>query len=127
MPDGMVPGGGLTAGLVTEVSGSTITVESTGIPTGDDDGTAAGGDATTTTVTVDDATAYTTTAATDASAIAVGLCVLAQGEADDSGQVAATSLTLSEPGDDGCTSGFGGGFGGMPGRPGAEDGEAAGA
>lgn len=129
MPSGMPTGGtdggggaafgGMTSGLVTAVDGSTITVESTGF--GDDAQT------TTSTVTVDDATTYTTTVDADATAIAVGRCVVAQGDSDDSGKVAATSLVLSDAGDDGCSTGFGG-RGGMSGQGGGDDqGEAAGA
>jgi hypothetical protein len=44
--------------------------------------------------------------------------VTAQGEADSSGQVAATSLTLSDATDDGCSTGFGG-RGGFPGASGS--------
>ncbi len=119
MPDGMpgdmpgdMPGGGfggVTAGLVTTVSGSTITVETT-----ERDGTSS-----TATVTVDDATAYTTTAASDAGAIVVGQCVLARGEADSTGTVTATTLVVSAPTDGECTArgGFpgGDGMGGFPG------------
>ncbi|HEY0188691.1 MAG TPA: hypothetical protein VGC67_14465 [Cellulomonas sp.] len=103
--------GGMTSGLVTAVDASTITVETT-----DQDGTTS-----TSTVTVGDSTTYTTTVAADSSAITVGRCVTAQGEADDSGQVTATSLTLSDAGDEGCSTSAGGqsGFGG--GQPGAED------
>lgn len=108
-PDGEMPSGGfgsMTAGLVTAVDATTITVEAT--------------DGTTSTITVDDATTYTATVAADASAITVGRCVTAQGEADSSGQVAATSLLLSDATDDGCSTGFGGMGGGMGGgRPGA--------
>jgi hypothetical protein len=103
--------GAVTAGLVTAVDGSTITVQP---------GDAAGDDSGATTITVDDATTYTTTVAADASAISVGRCVTAQGEADDSGQVAATSLVLSDAGEEGCSTGLGGrgGSGGaMPGAP----------
>ncbi|MFF1530662.1 hypothetical protein [Cellulomonas sp. NPDC058312] len=111
--------GGVTAGLVTAVDGSTITVDS--------DGTSA-------TITVDDATTYTTTVAADSGALTVGRCVTAQGEADSSGQVAATVLLVSDAGEDGCTTGFGGrgpdGAGGPAGSGAAADeseGEAAGA
>ncbi|MET0433825.1 MAG: DUF5666 domain-containing protein [Cellulomonas sp.] len=105
-PDGASGGsggfGGATSGLVTAVDGSTITVESTGMP--------GSGDATTTTatITVDAATTFSSTVAADATAIAVGRCVTAQGEADSSGQVAATSLTLSDATEAGCSTGFGG-------------------
>ncbi|MET0191475.1 MAG: hypothetical protein ABW212_20915 [Pseudonocardia sediminis] len=110
--------GGVTAGLVTAVDGSTITVDS--------DGAAA-------TITVDDATTYTTTVAADSAALTFGRCVTAQGEADSSGQVAATSLLVSDAGDAGCSTGFGGGGQGGPGgsgspaRPDESEGEAAGA
>lgn len=98
LPDDAIIGGTvgrISAGLVTAVSGSTITVE----PIRPDDDT----DTTPATITVDDATTYTTQAGADASAIAVGRCVSAQGEADDSGKVAASSLLLSDAGDAGCT------------------------
>lgn len=111
--DGAFGGFAMTAGLVTAVDGTTITVERT------DPG---GGDATTTTVTVDDATTYTTTVAADASALAVGRCVAAQGEADDSGRVAATSLTVSDAGDEGDEGcGVARRGGGMPGAPGQDE------
>ncbi|MFI2754477.1 hypothetical protein ACGIF2_13690 [Cellulomonas sp. P22] len=105
--------GGATSGLVTAVDGTTLTLTTT-----TQDGTAA-----TATVTVDDATTYTTTSAADSTAAVVGLCATARGEADSSGQVAATSITVSDPGDDGCTSGFGGMMGGGPGGPRGDDGQ----
>jgi hypothetical protein len=104
--------GAVTAGLVTAVDGSTITVQPGGAA-GDDSGTA--------TITVDDATTYSTTVAADASAMSVGRCVTAQGEADDSGQVAATSLVLSDAGEEGCSTGLGGRGGSGGGMPGAPD------
>lgn len=121
MPDGAAqpgdgasgaPGGGFaaaTAGRVVAVSDTTITVEVT-----DADGTV-----TNTEISVDDATAYTVTVTADASAFEVGLCVVADGESDDAGGFAATSLTVSDPGESGCTTGFGGGM--APGQaPGTE-------
>lgn len=116
LPEGGFGGSGVTAGLVTAVDGTTITVEQT-VPGADD--------VTTTTVTVDDGTTYTTTVAADASALAVGRCVAAQGEADDSGKVAATSLTVSDAGDDGCSTGFARRGSGMPGGAPGQDEEAA--
>lgn len=111
--DAMIGGtvGRISAGLVTAVSGSTITVEPVR-PVDDSDTTTA-------TITVDDATTYTTQAGADASAITVGRCVSAQGEADDSGKVAASSLLLSDAGDSGCapTVVFSGDM--PPGAPGA--------
>ncbi len=108
LPDGAGGGfGGFTAGLVTAVSGSTLTVDATSM-----DGTTASTD-----VTVDADTSYVNTVASDASALVVGQCVAAQGESDDAGGLTATSLTVSTPGDDGCVSRAGGpgGFGGPQG------------
>ena len=87
--------GGLTAGRITAVDGTALTV------------TPEEGDPVT--VSLDDATTVTGTRATDSSALAVGLCVRAQGEADDVGGFAATELALSTPGDEGCTAVFPGG------------------
>lgn len=58
------------------------------------------------TVTATDETIYQTTKETDAKSIKVGLCVLAMGEANDAGAVAATTLSLSPAVDGECTSGF---------------------
>jgi hypothetical protein len=114
MPDGAPTGGtdgeapagggpgGIAAGLVTAVDGSTITVASA------EDDTAS-------TITVDQTTTYSSTVAADATAIAVGRCVTAQGEADSSGQVSATVLVLSDATADGCSTGFGGRGGTPPG------------
>lgn len=113
MPDDLPEGGGgfgqATSGLVTAVDGSTITVDAVSFtPPGDSDSDSAEPTTESTAVTVSDATTYTTSVTTDASAVAVGLCVQAQGEQDDSGRMTATSLALSEAGDDGCSTGFGG-------------------
>ncbi|KQY24167.1 hypothetical protein ASD16_00960 [Cellulomonas sp. Root485] len=103
-PGGMRSFSGGAIGTVTAVDGSTLTVESTG---GDDE-------TTTRTVTVTDATTYTTTVAADASAIVVGQCASARGEADDSGKVTATSITVSAPTDGECSMGMLQRFGGGP-------------
>ena len=113
-PTDLPPGGGMRSfsggaiGTVTAVDGSTLTVETAG----PDDET------TTRTVTVTDATTYTTSVPADASAIVVGQCASARGEADDSGKVTATSITVSAPTDGECSAGmvqrFGGGPGGGP-------------
>ena len=97
--------GSRTSGLVTAVTATSITIEST-----DADGAVASE-----TVTVDDTTSYTTTSASDSSAVAVGLCATAQGEADDSGSFAATAVALSIAGDDGCVSALAGPAGRMGG------------
>ena len=122
MPTDMAGGGGggfgqLTSGLVTAVDGSTITVDAVSMGQPGDDSTEATTESTG--VTVSDATTYSTTADADASAITVGRCVVAQGEQDDSGQMTATSLSLSDATDGSCSTGFGGG------RPqGSEDSDA---
>ena len=113
-PTDLPPGGGMRSfsggavGTVTAVDGSTLTVEMTG----PDDET------TTRSVTVTDATTYTTSVTADASAIVVGQCASARGDADDSGKVTATSITVSAPTDGECSAGmvqrFGGGPGGGP-------------
>ncbi|WP_147572743.1 hypothetical protein [Cellulomonas massiliensis] len=109
------PGGGfgsVVAGRVTAVDGTTLTVATT---QGDDEGSAS--------VTVSSATAWTTTATASASAVETGLCASVRGEADDSGAVAATSVSLSEPGDDGCSTGLRGGFPGGRGGSGQQGGQ----
>lgn len=106
MPSG-APGGGMrafngvAAGKVTAIDGSTLTVE----VTGQDDAT------TSRTVTVTDATTYTKSVAADATAVVVGQCASARGQADDSGKVTATSITVSAPTDGQCTTGMLGGRG----------------
>lgn len=116
MPEGEAPTGpaggfgSIVAGRVTGVSGTTLTIEVLD----------ADGASTSQTVATSGETAVTTTAVADSSALVVGVCADVQGEADTSGGMAATSITISDPGDDGCT--VRGGFGGMPGgqRPGEE-------
>ncbi|MGV8966029.1 MAG: hypothetical protein ACOH2F_07095 [Cellulomonas sp.] len=113
--DGQLPGGfgQRVGGLVTAVTGTTITVE----VTGQDSATSTE----TVEVTAADAatpTTYTSAVAADATAIVVGQCATALGANDDSGQLTATSLTLSVAGADGCTqaAGMPGGMGRGPAR-----------
>jgi hypothetical protein len=87
--------GAFATGVVSQVSGDTITLQS-----------AQGSDST---VTVGSSTVFTTTQTATASALAVGQCVTAQGTADQSGGFAATALTVSAPVGGTCTGGFGGG------------------
>ncbi|WP_353707406.1 hypothetical protein ABRQ22_15765 [Cellulosimicrobium sp. ES-005] len=103
--------GGLTTGLVTAVDGSTITVRTTSPE----------GETSEESVSVDDATTYTVQRAGTGDDVVVGQCVTAQGESEDGSAFAATSLSVSAPGDDGCTSGFPGGRGGFPGVRGGQD------
>lgn len=119
-PSGAPTGGGSFVrpvdGLVTAVSGDTITVQTT---TGTS-GTATTGTAT---VKVDSATTYRTTKAADASAIVVGQCATARGQADSSGKVAATSIVVSAPTNGTCVT-ANRGFGGMPGGQNGQNGQA---
>lgn len=104
--------GGLGAfGKVTAVNGTSLTVESSRPQSG----TATTEVPTTQTVQTSAATTYTQTEAATAKALAVGLCATALGKADDSGSIAATSITLRPAQNGSCSSGFGGrGPGGSP-------------
>ena len=84
-------GGGFTSGTVTAIDGDTVTLEL-------DDGT-------TVTITTTDDTTVTTTDEASVSDLAEGDSLTVMGEADDDGNVAATSIT------EGAT-GIGGGMGG---------------
>jgi hypothetical protein len=109
------PGGGRGGfgafGQVTAVSGTGFTVAQQQF--GQD---GASGETTDVAVTVSADTTYTPTKAAAASALAVGKCVTATGQADDTGTVAAERIAVSDAVDGQCT----GAFGGFPGRrPGA--------
>ncbi|MEN3358397.1 MAG: hypothetical protein V7637_2379 [Mycobacteriales bacterium] len=127
------PGGGAgrqnfaTAfGKVTAVSGSTVTITGTlrtgggrfgGTPTPSPSATPTRPAAGPLTVTLgSSATVQKTVAATSAAAV-TGKCASAFGKTDSSGTVAATTITISTPGPNGCSRGFGG-FGNFPGRTG---------
>ena len=99
-----------TSGQVTGVSGTTVTVT-----TGDDS---------TSTFTVGPDTTYTKRVTADASALVVGQCVSARGEADKAGNLAATSIEVSTPTDGACTSVRVQGPG-RPGGPGGQGGQGA--
>lgn len=102
------------SGLVTAVSGSTITVAAVTFGGGRQAGAAAGtaspaATPTTTSVevTTTAATTYTKTVSAAAKDLAVGQCVTAIGSANDTGAVTATMIA-SQPAIDGeCASGFG--------------------
>ena len=83
-----------TFGKIISVSGSSFAVQN-------------GGSTATRTVTTTGSTTFSKTVATDHSALAVGECVTAAGPADDTGAVAASAITISQPGPNGCTAGFG--------------------
>ncbi|GAA4721847.1 hypothetical protein [Nocardioides conyzicola] len=96
-------GGFGTVGEVTAVSATGFTVTATQ-PGG---GESADATSTEVSVTVGDDTTYTTNAKATAAAVKVGACVNALGESDDTGAVAATSISVSQPVDGACTGGFG--------------------
>ncbi|MER6974060.1 hypothetical protein ABT304_23565 [Nocardioides sp. NPDC000445] len=119
MPEGMPSGGpggmggGMgTSGEVTAVNDSGFTVAAT---SRDSEET------TSVSVTVGSETTYTTTRTATKSALVVGTCVTATGEADDTGAVTAERISVSDPVDGECTTGFGG-RGGMPGGAPGQDG-----
>lgn len=91
----------------TFVTGTVAAVSGTGLTVTADSGSSD--------VVVGSTTVLTGSEAADASAIAVGMCLTAQGKADDAGGFDATAITVSTKGADGCSTR---GFGGM-GRPGA--------
>lgn len=102
MPSGMPSGGpqglgAMTAGLVTAVDGSTVTVTQTAPGSTEE---------TTSSFTLSaDATVTATAAATSADAI-VGSCASARGETDSTGALTATSVSLSQATDGQCGGGF---------------------
>lgn len=89
-------------GAVGAVNGNTFTVHSTR------PNNSANNTPTDTTVTVTGTTTYTKTVSATSSAVAVGMCVVALGQTDDTGAVTANSITISKPGPNGCNLGFGG-------------------
>ncbi len=108
------------AGLVTAVSGDTITVQATTRARGNGTASSTATSSPTTTtvaVTTTSSTTYTAQKAGAATDVAVGVCASALGKADDTGAVAATSIMLRPATNGACTTGFGGGPGG--GRGGA--------
>jgi hypothetical protein len=67
------------------------------------------------TVTITPATTFSKVVGADHTALAVGQCVTALGPADDTGAVAASAISIRQPGPAGCTGGFGGPGGGRQG------------
>ena len=90
--------GGLANGKVSQLSGDTMSVLVTG---------RGGQSDTTDQVTLTASTSYTETAAVNSTALKVGECVTAIGSTGSTGAVSATRITLSTPGPNGCTVGFG--------------------
>ncbi|MBV8997350.1 MAG: hypothetical protein JO287_27470 [Pseudonocardiales bacterium] len=93
--------GAATSGKITSISGDGFVMQM-------------GTSKATRTVTTTQTTTFSRTVATDHSALAVGQCVTAVGPSDDTGTVAASSISARQPGPNGCQGGFGG-----PGRAGS--------
>lgn len=85
---------GTAAGKIVSVNGASFVVQ-------------LGAATTTRSVTTTQTTAFTKTTTTDKSALAVGQCVTAAGPADDTGTVAASSISIRQPGPNGCQGGPG--------------------
>lgn len=98
--------GAFANGKVTSVSGSTLVIAAHQRQSGSTKNAT-----TTKKVTVGSNTKITTDAATTSRSVAVGKCVTAQGKADSTGTVTATSVQITDP-----TNGQCGGFGGRFGR-----------
>ena len=112
-PSGAARTGAFATGSVVSVSGSTIVVASRSFGPGAGASPAASvGTTTNKTVTLTSATKITTVRSATAAAATVGRCVTAEGKADSTGTVAATSIAVTDPVNGKCTSGFGG-FGGF--------------
>lgn len=114
-------------GKVTAVSGSTVTLSGTlrtagqfgGMPGAAPSATPSQPAEGPVTVTMGQSTTVLKTVSATSAAAVTGKCASAFGKTDSSGTVAATTITISSPGANGCSRGFGGGFGGFPGRGGA--------
>jgi len=102
---------GAASGSVTVVNGSAVTVNETNPRTKKTSSVV---------VTLTSTTTFTTTQNSSASALVVGQCARAMGSANMTGAIAAQAITVSAPGPNGCTTGFGfrGGAGGGPGGTG---------
>jgi hypothetical protein len=93
-------------GSVTSVTGSTVVVNGV-LREGRPAAGAAAPTAAPITVTLASTTTVTTTVAATSAAAVVGQCASALGTANTQGAIAATSITISTPGANGCRTGFG--------------------
>jgi hypothetical protein len=96
---GRLRSGTFVTGTVTSVSGSAIVIAARSFGTSTSSSR---------TVTVNAKTALSTPASTTSKSLAVGLCVAAQGKADSTGAVSATTVRITNPVNGSCTLGFGG-------------------
>lgn len=101
-------GFGVANGKVTSLSASGFVVQGRNPIAGTD---------TSITVTATAATRYLKVVSAGPSALKVGECITAVGQANSIGAVAARNIRISQPGPNGCVTGFGrrGGFGNGPG------------
>jgi len=99
-PAGGFAGGtfGAASGSVTAVSGSSVTISEKNPRTGTTSSVV---------VTLTASTTFTQRTTASATDLAVGKCASAIGPANSTGAVTASSITISTPGANGCTSGFG--------------------
>ena len=122
-PGGGGPGGGnsggpytafaIASGKVTSIAGTTIVVNGQSITRAPSASPAmATGN---TTVTVPGTAHVTQQVAATAAALVVGQCAAAIGKPNESGAIAATTISVSEPENGSCVRGFGRRFGGGPG------------
>jgi uncharacterized protein DUF5666 len=96
--------GGTATGKITSMSGTGFAVQM-------------GASTATRTIITTATTTFTKTVPTDHSALAIGECVTAVGPSDDTGTVTASSISIRQPGPNGCQGGLGG-PGRDPGRTG---------
>jgi hypothetical protein len=90
-------------GKVSSVSGSTLVVAAQQRQPGSTKNAT-----TTKKITIGSSTKITTNAATTSRSVAVGKCATAQGKADSTGTVTATSVQITDPVNGQCSGGFGG-------------------
>lgn len=111
-PTGGPDGGGFgrrgANGLVTAVSGDTITVQETVRAQGNGTSSATSGAQQSVSVTTTSTTTYLAEKTAAASDVAVGECATALGKADDTGAVTATAISLRPATNGTCTFGAGG-------------------
>jgi hypothetical protein len=98
---GQRAGGAFATGTVTSMSGSIVVIAARQ--------PGPNGSTTNRSITVGPQTKITTPQSTTSQSVKVGLCVSAQGSADSSGTVTASSVRISDPVNGQCTTGFGGG------------------
>ncbi|MBF4162799.1 DUF5666 domain-containing protein [Nocardioides acrostichi] len=106
-----VPGGGMPGSLVVGTVTATSADGFTVAPSAPGDGPSSSSSSSSekVEVAVDSDTTFTARESATGKDATVGRCLTAQGEADSTGSVTATSISLSDPVDGTCSSGFGGG------------------